>query len=82
MLISQAEQQAALLSEPRLIKLEDVCKVAGVQVGQYKVGPYLEKIKDDIEISYPQDILAIIAERKKNATAGSSFAKYPKCSNP
>ena len=32
----------------------------------------LEEIKDDIEISYPQDTIAIIAERKKNATAGSS----------
>ena len=54
------------------VKLEDVCKVAGVQVGQYEVGPYLDEIKDEIEITYPQDILAIIAERKKNATAGSS----------
>ena len=52
--------------------LNDICKVASVQVGQYKVGPYLEEIKDEIEISYPQDILTIIAERKKNATAGSS----------
>ena len=43
-----------------------------MQVGQYEVGPYLEEIKDEIEISYPQDILTIIAERKKNAAAGSS----------
>ena len=40
-------------------------------MGQYEVGPYLDEIKDEIE-SYPKDILAIIAERKKNATAGSS----------
>ena len=43
-----------------------------MQVGQYKVGPYLKEIKDEIEISYPQDMLTIIVERKKNATAGSS----------
>ena len=72
LLFSQAEQQAALLPEQRLITLNDVCKVVGMQVGQFEVDPYLEEIKDEIEISYPQDILAIIAERKKNTTAGSS----------
>ena len=72
LLFSQAEQQAALPPEQRLIKLENVCKVASVQVRQYEFGPYLEEIKDDIEILYPQDILAIIAERKRNATIGSS----------
>ena len=45
-----------------------------MQKGQYKVGPYLDEIKDEIEISYPQDILAIIVERKKSATAKSSYA--------
>ena len=53
MLFSQADQQAALSPEERLISLEDVCRVAGVQVGKYEVGPYLEEIKDEIEISYP-----------------------------
>ena len=61
LLFCQAEQQAALPSEQRQLKLEDVCKVAGVQVGQYEVGPYLDEIN-------------IIAERKKNATTGSSSA--------
>ena len=42
--------------------------------GHYEVGPYLEEIKDEIEILYPQDILTIIVERKKNATTGNSFA--------
>ena len=57
-LFSQAEQQAALPPEHRQVKLEDVCKMVGVQVGQYEVGPYLDEIKDEIEITYPQDILA------------------------
>ena len=52
-LYSQTEQQAALPPEQRRIKLEDVCKVAGVQVGQYEVGPYLDEIQDEIEIKYP-----------------------------
>ena len=53
MLFSQAEQQAALPPEQRLVSLEDVYKADGVQVGKYEVGPYLEEIKDEIEISYP-----------------------------
>ena len=73
-LFSQAEQQAAFPPEQRLIKLKDVCRVAGVQMGQYEVGSYLDEIKDEIEILYPQDILAIIAERKKSVTAASSSA--------
>ena len=72
LLFSQAEQQAALLPDERLISLEEVCKAAGVQVGKYEVGPYLEEIKNEIEILYPQDILTIIAERKKSMIAGSS----------
>ena len=43
-----------------------------MQVGKYEVGPCLKEIKNEIEISYPQDILTIIAERKKSTTAGSS----------
>ena len=50
---SQAEQQAVLPSKQRVIKLEDICRAAGVQVGQHKVSPYLEEIKDEIKISYP-----------------------------
>ena len=73
LLFSQAEQQAAFPPEQRLIMLKDIYKAASVHVGQYEVGPYLEDIKDEIEISYPQDILTIIAERKKNSIAGSSY---------
>ena len=81
-LFSQAQQQAALPPEQRLIMLKDICKAAGVQMGQYKVRPYLEEIKDEIEISYPQDILSIIAERKKNAIAGSSSANIQSEATP
>ena len=63
-LFSRPEQQTALLLEQRLIKLEDICRAAGVQVGQYEVSPYLDEIKDEIEITYPQDILTIIAEKR------------------
>ena len=38
------------------------------------VGPYLDEIRDEIEITYPQDIVGIIAEQKKNATAESNSA--------
>ena len=41
-------------------------------MGKYEVGPYLEEMKYEIGISYPQDILAIIYERKKTTVAGSS----------
>ena len=41
-------------------------------MGKYEVGPYLEAMKDEIEISYPQDILAIILERKKTTAIGSN----------
>ena len=41
-------------------------------MGKYEFGPYLEEMKDEIEISYPQDILAIISERKKAAAARSN----------
>ena len=79
---SQAEQQAALPPEQRLIKLEDICRVAGVQVGQYELSPYLDAIKEEIEIKYPQDILSIIAERKRNATIGSSSASHQSEATP
>ena len=79
---SQAEQQAALPPEQRLIKLEDICRVAGVQVGRYELGPYLDAIKEEIEIKYPQDILSIIAERKRNATVGSKSASHQNEATP
>ena len=72
LVFSQAEQQATLPPEQRLVMMKDVCKAAVMQVGQYEVGPYLEEIKDEIEILYPQDILTIIAKRRKTTTAGSS----------
>ena len=71
-LLDQAIQQSALPPEQRPVSLEQVYKAAGIQIGKYEVGPYLEEMKDKIEISYPQDILAIISERKKAAAAGSS----------
>lgn len=52
--------------------LELVCKVAGVEMGKYEVGPYLEEMKSKIEISYLKDILALIAERKDAARARPS----------
>ena len=72
LLFDQAEQQAALPPKQRIISLEQVCKAAGVQVVKYEVGPYLEMMKDEIEISHPHDILTIISERKKTAAAGSN----------
>ena len=71
-LFDQAIQQVALPPEHRTVSLEQVCKAAGIQIGKYEVGPYLEEMKDEIEISYPQYILAIISERKKTATVGGS----------
>ena len=82
LLFDQAEQQAILPLEQRLISLEQVCRAAGVQVSKYEVGPYLEAIKDEIEISYPQDILTIISERKKSASAGSSSSNIQNESTP
>ena len=81
-LFSQAEQQETIPPEQRPIMLNDIFKVAGVQVGQYEVGPYLEEIKDEIDISYPQDILTIIVERKKNAIARSSSANIQSDATP
>ena len=40
-------------------------------MGKYNGSPYLEEMKDEIEISYPQDVLTIISERKKATAAGS-----------
>ena len=71
-LFDQAVQHAALPLEQRTISLEQVYKVVGIQMGKHEVGPYLKEMKDGIEISYPQDILAIISERKKTAATGSN----------
>ena len=81
-LFDQAVQQAALPPKQRTISLEQVCKAAGVQVGKYEVGPYLEAMKDEIEISYPQDILTIISERKKTAAAGSNSSSVQRDATP
>ena len=43
---------------------ELVYKVVGMEMGNFEVGPYLEEMKAEIEISYPKDILAMIAKRK------------------
>ena len=71
-LFDQVIQRAALPPEQRPMSLEQVCKAAGIQMGKYEVGPYLKEMKDEIEISYSQDILAIISKRKKAAAAGSN----------
>ena len=71
-LFDQAIQQAALPPEQRPVSLEQVCKAAGIQMGKYDVGPYLEEMKYETEISYPQDILAIISKRKKATATGSN----------
>ena len=70
-LFDQATQEAALPPEQRTITLEQVCKATGIQMDKYDVSPYLEEMKDEIEVSYPQDILSIITDRKKAATVGS-----------
>ena len=51
-------------------------------MGKYEVGPYLEEMKDEIEISCPQDILAIIYERKKTAAARSSSSSAQSDATP
>ena len=60
---------------------ELMCKKSGVEMGKFEVKPYLDEIKDEISISYPEDILAIIAERKATARtaaiAGSSLVVAP-----
>ena len=71
-LFDQAIQQAALPLEQRPVSLEQVCKAVGIQMDKYEVGPYLEEMKNEIEISYPHDVLAIIFERKKVVAAGNS----------
>ena len=68
----QAIHQVAFPPEQRLVSLEQVYKAAGIQMSKYEVGLYLEEMKDEIEILYLQDLLAIIAERKKVAAAGSN----------
>ena len=39
-------------------------------------------MKDEIEISYPQDILTIISERKKTAAAGSNSSNVQNDATP
>ena len=62
-----ATQQAALPPEQRKMTLELVCKKTGVEMEKFEVKPYLKEIKDEIAISYLEDILAIILERKTTA---------------
>ena len=71
-LFNHAIQQVALPPQQGLVSLDQVYKAACIQIGKYEVGLYLEEMKDEIKILYPQDILAIISERKKAATVGSS----------
>ena len=68
----EATRQASLPVEQRMAALELVCKAAGVEMRKFKLGPYLEEMKAEIEISYPKDILAMIAEKKATAIARAS----------
>ena len=56
-----ATQQVALPPEQRKMTLELVCKKTGVELEKFEVKPYLKEIKDEIAISYLEDILAIIS---------------------
>ena len=49
-----ATQRALLPAEQRIATLESICKDLGVEFGKFKTEPYIEAMKSEIEISYPQ----------------------------
>ena len=70
-----ATQQATLLPKQRKMTPELVCRKTGVEMG--KIRRYLEEIKDEIAIFYPEDILAIIVERKAAAKVAAIARSNP-----
>ena len=52
--------------------LELLCKRLGVEMGKFEPDPHLKEMKAEIDISYPRDVLAMIAERKVAVRAGAS----------
>ena len=74
-----ATQQATLPLEQRKITPELIYKKSGVDMRKFEVKPYLEEIKDEITISYPKDILAIITERKATARTAAIVGSSCSC---
>lgn len=60
----EASEQVALPVESRSVTPEQICEKLGVEMGNFDPKLYLDRIKSEIEISYPADVLAMIAERK------------------
>ena len=64
-----ATQQALLPTETRTATPESICKDLGVKFGKFETEPYIEAIKAEVEISYPNDIVDIIKTRKASTRA-------------
>ena len=64
-----ATQQALLPTEQRTATPELICKNLGVELGKFKAEPYIEAMKAEVEISYPNKIVDIIKARKAFARA-------------
>ena len=67
-----ATQQELLPTKQRTATPESICKDLGVELGKFKTEPYIEAIKAEIEISYPNDIVNIIKARKASARTKAS----------
>lgn len=68
----EASQQAVLPIKQRTLTTELLSEKLGVEMRKFQPGPYLEDMKVEIDISYPSDLLAIIAERKVATRANVS----------
>ena len=80
-----ATQQAFLPAEQRTATPESICKDLGVEFGKFETEPYIEAMKAEVEISYPNDIVDIIKVRKASARAqagSSSVQAEPKSITP
>ena len=72
-----ATQQATLPLEQRKMTNDLGYKKSGVEMGKFEVKPYLEQIKDEIAVSYPKDILAIITKRKATTRTATTTGPNP-----
>ena len=78
-------QQALLPTKQRTATPESICKDLRVEFGKFETDLYVEAMKVEVEISYPNDIMDIIKARKGSARAqagSSSVQEEPKSVTP
>ena len=80
-----ATQQALLPAEQKMATPELICKDLGVEFGKFETEPYIETMRAEVEISYPNDIVDISKAKKASVrvqASSSSVQAKPKSVTP